>query len=194
MSKSKKSKSQGQDIAIVGMSALFPKAPGLKDYWKILRLGVDTIGDVPDTHWSPDDYFDADKNVPDMTYCRRGGFLDAYPFDPTEFSMPPTVLEATDTSQLLGLVAAKAALEDAGYGPDKEFDREQTSIILGVTGTLELVVPLGARLGHPMWRRALQESGLNDELVDEVMSRIAADYVPWQENSFPGLLGKLEDL
>ena len=191
MSKSKKSKSQGQDIAIVGMSALFPKAPGLKDYWKILRLGVDTIGDVPDTHWSPDDYFDADKNVPDMTYCRRGGFLDAYPFDPTEFSMPPTVLEATDTSQLLGLVAAKAALEDAGYGPDKEFDREQTSIILGVTGTLELVVPLGARLGHPMWRRALQESGLNDELVDEVMSRIAADYVPWQENSFPGLLGNV---
>ena len=77
MSKSKKSKSQGQDIAIVGMSALFPKAPGLKDYWRILRLGVDTIGDVPDTHWSPDDYFDADKNAPDMTYCRRGGFLDA---------------------------------------------------------------------------------------------------------------------
>ena len=191
MSKSKKSKSQGQDIAIVGMSALFPKAPGLKDYWKILRLGVDTIGDVPDTHWSPEDYFDSDKNAPDMTYCRRGGFLDAYPFDPTEFSMPPTVLEATDTSQLLGLVAAKAALEDAGYGPDKEFDREQTSIILGVTGTLELVVPLGARLGHPMWRRALQESGLNDELVDEVMTRIAADYVPWQENSFPGLLGNV---
>ncbi|MFA5504920.1 MAG: SDR family NAD(P)-dependent oxidoreductase, partial [Vulcanimicrobiota bacterium] len=191
MSKSKNSKSQGQDIAIVGMSALFPKAPGLKDYWKILRLGVDTIGDIPDTHWSPDDYFDADKNAPDKTYCRRGGFLDAYPFDPTEFSMPPTVLEATDTSQLLGLVAAKAALEDAGYGPDKEFDREQTSIILGVTGTLELVVPLGARLGHPMWRRALQESGLSEDLVEEVMGRIAADYVPWQENSFPGLLGNV---
>ena len=191
MTKSKKSKSQSQDIAIVGMSALFPKAPGLKDYWKVLRLGVDTIGDIPDTHWSPDDYFNADKSAPDMTYCRRGGFLDAYPFDPTEFSMPPTVLEATDTSQLLGLVAAKAALEDAGYGPDRTFDKEQTSIILGVTGTLELVVPLGARLGHPMWRRALQESGLSDELVEEVMSRIAADYVPWQENSFPGLLGNV---
>lgn len=191
MKSAKNQERQRQDIAIVGMSALFPKAPGLRDFWKILRMGVDTIGDIPETHWSPDDYFDSDKNAPDMTYCRRGGFLDAYPFDPTEFSMPPTVLEATDTSQLLGLVAAKAALEDAGYGPDREFDREQTSIILGVTGTLELVVPLGARLGHPMWRRALQESGLKDELVDEVMSRIAADYVPWQENSFPGLLGNV---
>lgn len=190
MSKAKK-KDKRQDIAIVGMSALFPKAQGLKDFWKVIRLGVDTISDIPDTHWSPDDYFSEDKSAPDMTYCRRGGFLDAYPFDPTEFSLPPTVLEATDTSQLLGLVAAKAALEDAGYGPDREFDREQTSIILGVTGTLELVVPLGARLGHPMWRKALQESGLKDDLVDEVMTRIAADYVPWQENSFPGLLGNV---
>jgi acyl transferase domain-containing protein/NAD(P)-dependent dehydrogenase (short-subunit alcohol dehydrogenase family) len=191
MSKSKNSKSRSKNIAIVGMSALFPKAQGLKDYWKVLRMGVDTIGDIPDTHWNPDDYFNADKSAPDMTYCRRGGFLDAYPFDPTEFSMPPTVLEATDTSQLLGLVAAKAALEDAGYGPDREFDREQTSIILGVTGTLELVVPLGARLGHPMWRRALQESGLTDEMVEEVLTRISAEYVPWQENSFPGLLGNV---
>lgn len=191
MSKKKSKKSMIADVAIVGMSALFPKAPDLKSFWKILRMGTDTIGDIPDTHWNPDDYFDADKSAPDKTYCRRGGFLDPYSFDPTEFSMPPTVLEATDTSQLLGLVAAKAALEDAGYGADREFDREQTSIILGVTGTLELVVPLGARLGHPHWKKALQESGLSDQLVEEVMTRISADYVPWQENSFPGLLGNV---
>ncbi len=179
------------EFAIVGMSALFPKAANLKAFWKVLRLGVDTIGDIPSTHWKPEDYFDADQKAPDKTYCRRGGFLDPYPFDPTEFSMPPTVLEATDTSQLLGLVAAKAALEDAGYTSEREFDREMTSIILGVTGTLELVVPLGARLGHPYWRKALQESGLSDDLVEEVMTRISADYVPWQENSFPGLLGNV---
>ena len=191
MSKKNSKKSMVSDVAIVGMSALFPKASNLKSFWKILRMGTDTIGDIPDTHWNPEDFFDEDKSAPDKTYCRKGGFLDPYSFDPTEFSLPPTVLEATDTSQLLGLVAAKAALEDAGYGPDREFDREQTSIILGVTGTLELVVPLGARLGHPHWKKALQESGLNDQLVDEVMTRISADYVPWQENSFPGLLGNV---
>ncbi len=79
MSKAKKSENKRQDIAIVGMSALFPKAPGLKDFWRILRLGTDTITEVPDTHWSPEDYFDADKSAPDMTYCRRGGFLEPYP-------------------------------------------------------------------------------------------------------------------
>ena len=37
----------------------------------------------------------------------------------------------------------------------KDFDRSRVSVLLGVTGALEAVVPLGARLGHPVWRRAL---------------------------------------
>ena len=170
---------------------MFPKSPDLKGFWQVIHLGQDTIGEVPDTHWSPDDYFDDNKKTPDMTYCRRGGFLQPYGFDPTEFSLPPTVLEATDTSQLLGLVVAKAALEDAGYGPDRKFTRDKTSVILGVTGCLELVIPLGARLGHPYWRKALLESGIDADTTEEVMQRIAQDYVPWQENSFPGLLGNV---
>ncbi|MBS2033641.1 SDR family NAD(P)-dependent oxidoreductase [bacterium] len=178
-------------IAIVGMAAMYPKSPDLKGFWHLIRAGVDGITEIPKTHWRPEDYFDANQKAPDMTYCQRGGFLPAHRFDPTEFSLPPTVLEATDTSQLLGLVVAKAALEDAGYGANKEFKRDTTSVILGVTGTLELVVPLGARLGHPIWRKALIESGLAPELVEEVMGRIAEGYVPWQENSFPGLLGNV---
>ena len=178
-------------IAIVGMAAMYPKSPDLKGFWHLIRAGVDGISEVPDTHWSPDDYFDADQKAPDMTYCRRGGFLPGHRFDPTEFSLPPTVLEATDTSQLLGLVTAKAALEDAGYGSDRTFNKETTSVILGVTGTLELVVPLGARLGHPMWKRALEESGVAAPVVKEVMARMSDKYVGWQENSFPGLLGNV---
>ncbi|MGE0490702.1 MAG: SDR family NAD(P)-dependent oxidoreductase [Vulcanimicrobiota bacterium] len=188
---SKTNASQHQPIAVVGMACIFPKAKDLDGFWQVIRMGVDTISEVPDTHWRPDDYFDSDQKAPDKTYCQRGGFLDAVGFDPTEFSLPPTVLEATDTSQLLGLVVAKAALEDAGYTPEREFDKEKTSIILGVTGCLELVIPLGARLGHPYWRKALLESGVDPATAEEVMERIADDYVPWQENSFPGLLGNV---
>ncbi len=179
------------DVAIVGLAGIFPKAPDLKGFWNLIRMGIDAVSDVPNTHWNPDDYFDGDPKSPDMTYCRRGGFISPLAFDPTEFSLPPTVLEATDTSQLLGLVCARAALEDAGYGTGKAFNREMTSVILGVTGTLELVIPLGARLGHPIWRRALLASGVDAETTEEVVRRIADDYVPWQENSFPGLLGNV---
>ena len=64
-------------------------------------------------------------------------------------------------------------------------------MILGVTGTLELVIPLGARLGHPIWRRALKAAGVPDATADDVVRRISESYVGWQENSFPGLLGNV---
>ncbi|MDA1092160.1 MAG: SDR family oxidoreductase [Acidobacteria bacterium] len=178
-------------IAIVGMGCLFPRAQGLKEYWRLIRTSEDAITDVPETHWALDDYFHPDPGRADLTYCRRGAFLQPTNFDPTEFGIPPAVLEATDTAQLLGLVVAKAALADAGYGPGREFDRTRTSVILGVTGTLELVIPLGARLGHPKWRRAMREAGVPEDVTEAVIGHIADDYVGWQENSFPGLLGNV---
>ena len=178
-------------IAIIGMGCLFPRAHGLKAYWRLIRTSGDGVTDVPETHWSLDDYFDSDPGRADLTYCRRGAFLSPIDFDPTEFGIPPTALEATDTAQLLGLVVAKAALEDAGYGADRNFDRARTSVLLGVTGTQELVIPLGARLGHPMWRRAMREAGVPNKVVETVIGTIADAYVPWQENSFPGLLGNV---
>ncbi len=178
-------------IAIVGMGCLFPRAQGLQEYWRLIRTSEDSVTDVPPTHWSLDDYFDPTPGRADLTYCRRGAFLSPTTFDPTEFGIPPAVLEATDTAQLLGLIVAKAALEDAGYGPESDFDRTRASVILGVTGTLELVIPLGARLGHPKWRRAMRDAGVPEHLVETVIDRIADDYVGWQENSFPGLLGNV---
>ena len=179
-------------IAIVGMSCLFPGASGLREYWANVRDGVDAITDVPASHWSVGDYFDADPKAPDMTYGRRGGFLDAVDFDPMGFGISPLDLEATDSTQLLGMHVAREALRDAGYGADgRDFDRERTSVILGVSGTLPLVIPLGARLGHPIWRQALAEAGVDPETGEDVIARIADGYVPWQENSFPGLLANV---
>jgi len=177
--------------AIVGMGCFFPKASGLHEYWRLIFKGEDGITDIPKTHWSPDDYFDKDPKKPDHIYCKRGGFLSAVPFDPTEFGMLPSSLEATDTSQILGLLAAKMALENAGYGQNADFSHSRTSVILGATGTQELTIPLGARLGHPIWRKALHNSGIEPDKAEEVIKKISDSYVSWQENSFPGLLGNV---
>lgn len=178
-------------IAIIGMGCIFPTARNLAEFWRTLRTGRDCITEVPPSHWKPEDYFDPDPKKPDMTYCTRGGFLSQLDFDPTEFGIPPTILEATDTTQLLGLVAAKAALEDGGYGESRDFNRDSVSVVVGVTGTQELVLPLSARLGHPIWRKALAEAGVAKDVAEDVVRRIADGYVPWQENSFPGLLGNV---
>jgi acyl transferase domain-containing protein/NAD(P)-dependent dehydrogenase (short-subunit alcohol dehydrogenase family) len=178
-------------VAIIGMGCLFPRADGLSQYWSLIRNGVDAITDVPASHWSVADYFDRDPKAPDRTYARRGGFLAPVDFPALEFGIAPQAIEATDSTQLLGLLVARQALEDAGYGPGRSLDRDRVSVILGVTGTLELVIPLGARLGHPIWRRALAAAGVDAATSDEVVGRIAASYPPWQENSFPGLLGNV---
>ena len=178
-------------LAIIGIGCLFPKAGGLREFWSNIKAKVDGITDIPPSHWAPEDYFEADPKKPDMTYARRGGFLKPVDFDPSEFGVTPATLEATDSAQLLGLVAAQMALKDAGYGADREFDRDKVSVILGVTGTLELVVPLGARLGHPIWRKALKEHGIEGPEAESIIERMKDGYVPWQENSFPGLLGNV---
>ncbi len=181
-----------EPVAIVGLAALFPKAEGLDAYWANLRDGVDCIEEVPASHWKPEEYYDADPRSPDRTYARRGGFLPAVRLDPRDLGVSPNALEATDSAQVLGLEVARRALEDAGLGAGgRAFDRDRASVILGVTGTLQLVVPLGARLGHPLWRRALREAGVEDARAEEVVRRIADGYVPWKEDSFPGLLGNV---
>ncbi|MBF0544979.1 MAG: SDR family NAD(P)-dependent oxidoreductase [Candidatus Riflebacteria bacterium] len=180
-----------EPIAIIGMSCMFPKAQSLPEYWANINGKVDAITDIPPTHWQLEDYFSSDQKKPDHTYCKRGGFLSPIKYDPSEFGISPAALEAIDTSQLFGLVVAQGAMIDAGYGPGKKFNRDRIGVVLGLTGTLELVIPLGARLGHPIWRRELKKAGINDDIAEEVIRNIGDAYVSWQENSFPGLLGNV---
>jgi acyl transferase domain-containing protein/NADP-dependent 3-hydroxy acid dehydrogenase YdfG len=179
-------------LAVIGIGCLFPGAEDLRAFWSNIVNRVDGITDVPPTHWRPEDYHDPDPKAPDRLYTARGGFLHPVNFSPGEFGIAPNNLEATDTAQLLGLLVARQALADAGYAAaDAALDRGRTGVILGVTGTLELVIPLGARLGHPIWRRALREAGVEGPVAEDVVRRIADSYVGWQENSFPGLLGNV---
>ncbi|MDZ4183984.1 MAG: SDR family NAD(P)-dependent oxidoreductase [Desulfuromonadales bacterium] len=178
-------------IAIVGIGCIFPQAEDKVAFWSNIRSGRDAITEVPASHWRPEDYFNPDPKAPDQVYAKMGGFLPTVDFHPMEYGILPNALEAVDTAQLLGLVAVEQALVDAGYSADKVFDREKVSVILGVTGSLELVIPLGARLGHPRWRAALKEAGVADDIAADAIQRISDSYVPWQENSFPGLLGNV---
>ena len=159
----------------------------------MLFNGIDAIRPIPEkSHWKLADYFNSDPACPDHTYCSRGGFIPEIAFDPLSYGIPPNNLQATDTSQLLGLEVAKTALEDAGYAPGTaQLERLKVNVILGVTGTQELVIPLGARLGHPYWKQALEDAGVPPEVRRDVMDRIETSYVQWQENSFPGLLGNV---
>lgn len=175
-------------IAIIGMAALFPKARNLQEYWDNIIGKVDCITDIPDSHWNVGDYYDSNLHASDKTYSKKGGFLPQIDFDPLEFGLPPDTLQALDSAQLLSLIVAKAALENAGYGNGKSFNRETTGVILGASGLWKTITPLTARLQYPVWEKVLRSSGLSEEDTQKIIEKIKLAYVPWEENSFPGML------
>ncbi|BAY75448.1 polyketide synthase phosphopantetheine-binding HglE [Nostoc linckia NIES-25] len=183
---------QHNPIAIVGMASLLPQARNLREYWQNIVNKIDCITDVPSTHWSVEDYYDPNPRTPeDKTYCKRGGFIPEVDFNPMEFGIPPSILEVTDVSQLLSLVVAKEAMEDAGYGDQREFNREMVGVILGVAMAKQLGMPLSARLEYPIWEKALKSSGLSDEDTQKIVEKIKSAYVKWDENAFPGMLANV---
>ena len=179
------------DIAIVGMGAMFPGRGDTAGFWRDIAEGVDTLGPVPATHWLIDDYYDADPRAKDRTYGRRGGFLSPQGFDPLEFGIPPNQIEATDSAQLLALIVAQQALDEAEAASNGVIDRKRTSCVLGVASATELVGHMSGRLQRPAWIKGLREAGLPEAQVQEIADRIASNFSEWKESTFPGLLGNV---
>ncbi len=182
-------------VAVIGLSAVFADARNIEEFWTNIVQAKDSITDVPDNRWRIEDYYDPDMMAPDKTYCKRGGFLPEIDFNPLEFGLPPNILEVTDTSQLLGLIAARDALKDAGYDQaSAKFTADlkaKTGVLLGVGGGQKLITPLIARLQYPIWERALRASGIAEEDIPHIVDKMKKAYVGWNENSFPGLLGNV---
>jgi acyl transferase domain-containing protein len=185
------SEPQNMPIAVIGVSALFPGSAERDGFWRNLLTGADLIEEVPASHWLTSDYYDADPNARDKVYAKRGGFLPGVTFDPMSWGVPPTIMPATDTTQLLALIVAQRVLDDAIQGQFGEALRERTSVILGVTSAQELLGTMVSRLQRPVWTKALREMGMPEDQVQEACGRIADQYVEWQESSFPGVLGNV---
>ncbi|MET9427797.1 MULTISPECIES: SDR family NAD(P)-dependent oxidoreductase [unclassified Streptomyces] len=177
-------------IAIVGLSALYPKSRDVREFWGNIVAASDCIEDVPESHWDLDEHYDPDPTAPDKTYSRRGGFIPNVAFNPLEFGLPPNTLEVTDVLQLLSLMVARDLLKDAG-ADQPWYDASRTGVILGITGANQLTQPLTARLQTPVIKEVVRSCGLTDQDAEEIAAKFAKAYAPWEENSFPGMLGNV---
>ncbi|WP_101834176.1 type I polyketide synthase, partial [Frankia canadensis] len=181
------------DIAIVGMSAIFPDAPDLDTFWANIIAGVDSIREVPADRWDPEVYYRSDALVKDAgrhTPSKWGGFLPPVPFDALAYGIPPRSLRSIETSQLLALEVAARALRHAGYdtaqkdgargaaGEGRPFDRSRASVVFGAEAGTELSGAYGMR---SMW------PGLFGALPPEL-----EEFLPeLDEDSFPGMLANV---
>ncbi|MEU9887709.1 beta-ketoacyl synthase N-terminal-like domain-containing protein, partial [Sphaerisporangium sp. NPDC051011] len=178
-------------IAIVGLGALFPRSGDLSEFWGNVVDAVDCIEDVPETHWRIEDHYDPDPKAPDKTYAKRGGFVPTVPFNPLEFGLPPNTLEVTDVLQLLSLVVAKQTLADAGAPGSQWYKPERTGVMLGITGANSLTQPLATRLQTPVLKEVVRSCGLTEKDADEIAAKFVKAFAPWEEHSFPGMLGNV---
>ncbi|GGR19850.1 hypothetical protein GCM10010219_25800 [Streptomyces netropsis] len=110
---------RGGDIAIIGMSARFPQAGTLDEFWAGLRSGRDSITEIPADRWRLDGFYEADKDRAadeGKSYSKWGGFLDGFAdFDPLFFAMTPNEAVEVDPQERLFLQETWKAFEDAGY-------------------------------------------------------------------------------
>lgn len=179
-------------IAIIGMSSIFPQAKELTQYWDNILGEINCITEVPTSRWDINDYYDPNPDTPDKSYCKYGGFIPDIDFDPIKFGLPPNILEVTDVSQLLSLIAARDALTDAGYIDAKEEILDKTGVILGFVGmSSKLFAPLISRLQYPVWEKVLINSGINKQDTQKIIEKMKLAYVSWNENAFPGAIGNI---
>jgi 3-oxoacyl-(acyl-carrier-protein) synthase/malonyl CoA-acyl carrier protein transacylase/phosphopantetheinyl transferase len=119
-----------RDIAIVGMSCIFPGAGDVPTFWSNIENKVDAIRPVPEFRMEGI-FFDETAHEADRFYCRKGGFIDEYAeFDAATFGILPVSVEGTEPEQLLALRLAYQALGDAGVW-ERGISLERAGIIIG---------------------------------------------------------------
>jgi len=124
---------KSNDIAIVGMSCLFPQAKDLSQFWQNIVRGVDCLRDVSSLEWDKDTYWDPESTTIEKSYCKKGGFIsEIADFDPLQHGVMPKSIEGIDPDQLLALKVACMAFADAGLKRET-FDGTRAEVILGRT-------------------------------------------------------------
>ncbi len=165
------------DIAVVGVAAIYPGAADTETFWANIVAGTDAVREVPPERWSVETFYDPAATDGRKTPSKWGGFLDEVPFDPLEYGIPPRSLTAIEPVQLLALETARRALDDAGYG-EREFDRSRTAVIFGAEAGTDLSSAYNFRAMFPHWVGRLSSE------LDDALPALS-------EDSFAGVLANV---
>src|SRR3984885_297288 len=122
-----------EPIAIVGIGCRFPGAPDVETFWRVLRDGVETVGEYPGRRFDSLDRVFSPESVKRGTIAtRRGGFLpNLDQLDADFFGISPRGGVQLDPQQRLLLEVAWEAAEDAGI-PAGKLAGTRTGVFVGL--------------------------------------------------------------
>lgn len=120
------------DIAVIGMSGLFPQSPDLETFWRHLEEGRDLITEIPEDRWDWKQFELTDPQGKQLSELRYGGFVPGMDqFDAAFFGITPHEARLMDPQHRLFLQLVWHALEDAGIAPSS-LAGSDTSLFVGV--------------------------------------------------------------
>ncbi|TYS13036.1 hypothetical protein FZC78_22535 [Rossellomorea vietnamensis] len=115
------------DIAIIGMSGVFPKADDLNEYYINLANGVDSVRSIPNR-----------RNRGGKIKDNNFGYLDQIDeFDYNFFNLSKAEADNMDPSQRMLLELVCKAIDNSGYSLE-EYKNTNTSVILNSLGAPKL--------------------------------------------------------
>ncbi|TRX95992.1 hypothetical protein FHL15_003134 [Xylaria flabelliformis] len=106
-------------VAIVGMSARFPQANDLEQFWKMLMEGRTTHEKIPHDRFDLEGFYDPSGTKKNSMINTDGCFLsDPGAFDARLFNISPREAMQVDPTHRLLLMTSLEALEKAGYNSE----------------------------------------------------------------------------
>lgn len=104
------------EIAVIGMSGIFPQSDNYPDFWKNIISGKDLISTIPSDRWNWRDIYGEPDNESFKTNVIWGGFFnDIRLFDSNFFNISPIEAMYMDPVQRKLVQIVWNAFEDAGY-------------------------------------------------------------------------------
>ncbi|KIN31505.1 Malonyl CoA-acyl carrier protein transacylase [Bacillus subtilis] len=127
------------DIAVIGMSGIFPEAENLEDFYRNLSEGVDSVRKIPSQR----------QRRIRKEITNSFGYLDQIDeFDYSFFNLSLSEAEYMDPQQRILLQLVCTSIENSGYSLD-EFRKSRTSVILNSSGGPKLEYANLANGFHP---------------------------------------------
>lgn len=181
-------------IAIVGMACIYPDARSPLELWENVLAQRRAFRRMPAERMRMDDYFAADKQVPDATYSAQAAVIEGYEFDRVAYRVVGSTYRSADLAHWLALDVAARALTDAGYANADGLDRTTTGVVLGNTLTGEFSRANLMRLRWPYVRRVLDAALAREdwsaerrrEFLEHVQEQYKAPFPPVGEETLAG--------
>jgi malonyl CoA-acyl carrier protein transacylase/acyl carrier protein len=161
------------EIAIVGMGAIYPESNNYDEFWKNILDKKYFIKEVPNERLDHELYYNADRKVEDKTYTKIAGVIEQFEFDHEKYGYTKEEAAEMSRTQKMILESAIQAVEDAGYlSEGKTLPKERTSVIIGTCLGNEMLHSLVLKYYYPEVKHHMRGTDGYKSLSDDEKQKL----------------------